>query len=383
MSNLSSINESNLKLLCAITHLTEYKELSIIANHINDHFMMICNNSDLNYLFYIYNKIVKNNSMRSFEVSRSNEIMTCFIKHHLLRQTLRWNCVANAFALLKTLEDFTNLEEDFEQLKQQYDRKLALTLQDRGSFLPLLYYSQLVIFSRLMPSEDNLIAMTDFLKLCSTVAHRSSPEFNPKIWIGCLLLYTNICIVKTSLVEACLDFLHNGLNSSVTAVKLASINMTFDLCNMVTHNFEDIINYMFKQLVYGDAVFKKTCLLKIDRLIRDDYLKLDLKQFLIFVSILGDCNISLRDYGKQLLSESFFTSNTLVIARYFVPFIVHINGYRKHSSYIISSNGYELVQLVSKNVLNRRKIYNLLFNSLPMKSRFSIIHILTIHVLGI
>jgi hypothetical protein len=85
---------------------------------------------------------------------------------------------------------------------------------------------------------------------------------------------------------------------------------------------------MFKQLVYGDAVFKKTCLLKIDRLIRDDYLKLDLKQFLIFVSILGDCNISLRDYGKQLLSESFFTSNTLVIARYFVPFIVHINGYR-------------------------------------------------------
>jgi hypothetical protein len=150
---------------------------------------------------------------------------------------------------------------------------------------------------------------------------------------------------------------------------------------MVTHNFEDIINYMFKQLVYGDAVFKKTCLLKIDRLIRDDYLKLDLKQFLIFVSILGDCNISLRDYGKQLLSESFFTSNTLVIARYFVPFIVHINGYRKHSSYIISSNGYELVQLVSKNVLNRRKIYNLLFNSLPMKSRFSIIHILTIHVL--
>jgi hypothetical protein len=381
MNNLSSINESNLKLLCAITHLTEYKELSIIANHINDHFMMICNNSDLNYLFYIYNKIVKNNSMRSFEVSRSNEIMTCFIKHHLLRQTLRWNCVANAFALLKTLEDFTNLEEDFEQLKQQYDRKLALTLQDRGSFLPLLYYSQLVIFSRLMPSEDNLIAMTDFLKLCSTVAHRSSPEFNPKIWIGCLLLYTNICIVKTSLVEACLDFLHNGLNSSVTAVKLASINMTFDLCNMVTHNFEDIINYMFKQLVYGDAVFKKTCLLKIDRLIRDDYLKLDLKQFLIFVSILGDCNISLRDYGKQLLSESFFTSNTLVIARYFVPFIVHINGYRKHSSYIISSNGYELVQLVSKNVLNRRKIYNLLFNSLPMKSRFSIIHILTIHVL--
>lgn len=214
MNNLSSINESNLKLLCAITHLTEYKELSIIANHINDHFMMICNNSDLNYLFYIYNKIVKNNSMRSFEVSRSNEIMTCFIKHHLLRQTLRWNCVANAFALLKTLEDFTNLEEDFEQLKQvliwfqffiffihskllqQYDRKLALTLQDRGSFLPLLYYSQLVIFSRLMPSEDNLIAMTDFLKLCSTVAHRS--KFF-KIWNNKKIVLANLKVLQNSI----------------------------------------------------------------------------------------------------------------------------------------------------------------------------------------
>lgn len=85
---------------------------------------------------------------------------------------------------------------------------------------------------------------------------------------------------------------------------------------------------MFKQLVHGDPVFKKTCLKKVERLIRDDYLKLDLEQFVTFIVILGDRDINLSDYLEQLLSENFFMSNATLIARYFVPLIVHINGYK-------------------------------------------------------
>lgn len=120
MENLPNLSESNLKLICAIVDLTEYKELSQIANYINQHFMTICNSPNLNYLFYIYNKMFKHNTsaVRQNENLRANEIMVCFIKHHLLRQTLRWNCVANAFALLKTLEEFTNWDEDITKLKE-------------------------------------------------------------------------------------------------------------------------------------------------------------------------------------------------------------------------------------------------------------------------
>ncbi|KAJ3643760.1 hypothetical protein Zmor_026449 [Zophobas morio] len=381
IGNLSNINESNMKLLCALVHLTEYKELSVIADHINDNFTTICNRADLTHLFYIYNKIYKNAPSRSNQSVRCNEIMVCFIKHHLLRQSFRWNCVANAFSLLKTLEDFTNLEEDFALFKEQYDRMLAAAVQTRGSFLPLVYYCQLIIFGRVIPSEENLKAVTDFLSLCTDEFHSRSADFNPKLWIGCLLLYTNICVVKTNLVETALDYLQCGLNSSVTVVKLAAINMTFDLCNMVTHNFEDVIRYMFKQLVFGDNVFKKTCLMKIDRLIRDDYLKLELEQFIIFVSVLADRHVNLSDYAKQLLSENFFMSNPTLIARYFVPLIVHINGYRKHPNYRISNNGYELAQLISRSILDRRKMYDLLFNSLPIKHRFTIIYLLSTHIL--
>lgn len=112
-----------MKLLCAIIHHTDYKELSIISDHINDNFLTFSNSPNLNYLFYIYAKIFNNNvsSTRLHETLRSNEIMCRFIKDNLLHQTFRWNCVPNAFALLKDLEEFTNLNEDFGRFKQVFE----------------------------------------------------------------------------------------------------------------------------------------------------------------------------------------------------------------------------------------------------------------------
>lgn len=120
LSNLVAADESDLKLLCATIGLINYKNLSIISNYINSNFMSICNNFKLNYLLYIYHQMSKGNtsSGQLDQTLKSNEIMVCFIKHHLLKQTFLWNCVANAFSLLKNLEKSTGFAEDIRGLKE-------------------------------------------------------------------------------------------------------------------------------------------------------------------------------------------------------------------------------------------------------------------------
>lgn len=120
MSSLPTADESDLKLLCATIHLTNYKNLSTISNYINGNFMSICNNYKLNYLLYIYHEMSKNNttSGQIDQNLKSNEIMVCFLKQHLLKQTLLWDCVPNAFSLLKILEKPAAFAEDIAALKQ-------------------------------------------------------------------------------------------------------------------------------------------------------------------------------------------------------------------------------------------------------------------------
>lgn len=84
---------------------------------------------------------------------------------------------------------------------------------------------------------------------------------------------------------------------------------------------------MFRELVDGDMIFKRTCIEKIDRLIRDDYLLLDLEQYLLFIFPMGDPNFASNFNVSDLFATNFFISNTKIIAKYFVPLIIHINGY--------------------------------------------------------
>lgn len=48
---------------------------------------------------------------------------------------------------------------------------LKITIQNKGSLMPLLYYSQLVIFAKLVPDDQNMALLEDFLRLCSNEIH--------------------------------------------------------------------------------------------------------------------------------------------------------------------------------------------------------------------
>lgn len=56
--------------------------------------------------------------------------------------------------------------------------------------------------------------------------------------------------------------------------------------------------------------------------------------------------------------------------------------FQKHPLYQISNNDYQVLANVSRNIVDRRKIYSLLISNLPVKARFNIVYILATNILG-
>lgn len=91
------------------------------------------------------------------------------------------------------------------------------------------------------------------------------------------------------------------------------------------HHFDTIIPHVFRFMHSENVYLRYVCSNIVIKLAADDQLRLLDGQYFVFIGLLADEKDTIRKAMESFLRDTFVTTQKNILARYFVPSIIHYN----------------------------------------------------------
>nr|CAH7751828.1 unnamed protein product [Callosobruchus chinensis] len=137
----------------------------------------------------------------------------------------------------------------------------------------------------------------------------------------------------------------------------------------MTHEFEDVLTFAFKEVVYGDPCLVRICIITLEELIHHNYTKLDAQNFFRFVYALGCDDLCI--FMKEIMKKRFIFSSVNDISRFYVQSVVYSHIFTKLPHYSIASDFEEDLVRTKFKMDAPKEMTVFLFNVLPIKKNFT------------
>ncbi|KAK9879171.1 hypothetical protein WA026_004022 [Henosepilachna vigintioctopunctata] len=291
--------------------------------------------------------------------------------NHFLKLSLPFNAVGIGLDVLKTLSELTNEPVDFEIFFQTVNLELKAALLK----IPNETYAVPIMFSTELISNEQYDVPRDIIKCLEDALDRitSNQDQNAKMLAYhyfCLVLMSRIAMKHSRLGSKTMNYIKSALKKVDQEFKMAVIDLMYDLCTYVVHNFEEFVQYSFSNLKSPNSTIRKQAAMHIEHFIRLDYLKLSMEQYCKFISLLGDPMIQ---RNLQNLITNFVLKNQSIVEKYFLALIMHINFYSVHPMCPMNPQYMQDMNCIIRANFNKWKVFSTLFRSLPLRSKFLIL----------
>ncbi|KAG5879213.1 hypothetical protein JTB14_027079 [Gonioctena quinquepunctata] len=158
--------------------------------------------------------------------------------------------------------------------------------------------------------------------------------FMPDVYIQLLTLFVTLAMMNKKKIPLAVNYLRGVLYDDQQIVQVVAFKLFFSLCQEMTHEFDEVITFVFREIVRADPCLIRICVISIEELIHEDYVKLSAENFFKFVYVLGCDDLTI--FMKDILMKRFVLSNQNDIAKYYVQTITYIHMYSKLLPYPIS-----------------------------------------------
>ncbi|XP_018566493.1 uncharacterized protein LOC108907335 [Anoplophora glabripennis] len=360
-------------LLCCLLEHCLYMDISTLVPYVIDNFSNLSGHMTVGYVCTALETILKNRVVSDLTHPQLDVIQSA-IMSGLFERNFPVQCIKPIFSLYRTIRRILSLPDNEDQLNELLShtaRKMLRRLLDRNfdDNNSILYLNEICLILNNIPSDAILL----ILKNCLDNAARMSviTTYMPDIYVQTLTLLCTIAMVNKSKVSIPLKYLQQSLNSGDCVMKVVTIKLLYSLCREITHEFNVVIKFSFKEMVTGNPCLVRICASILEELIHEDYIKLTTEDFFRFIYILG-CN-DLRSFMKELLLKRFVLSNQNDITKFYLPIIMYVNMYGKFSHYPISSTFYGDLEIIRSKINSSTEMFEFLFLQLPIHKKFNIL----------
>ncbi|XP_044761963.1 uncharacterized protein LOC123319168 [Coccinella septempunctata] len=290
--------------------------------------------------------------------------------------TLPYNSVGVGFDVLRSLSELLKESLDFQVFFQSVNSELKaalLKLPEECNVVPIMYSVELISDKNYIIPEDTIDVLQTAIEKISEASKSQENSANTKhkvYYYCCLTFMVRMAMSHSKMGNKVMGLLKSSLDSEDWDFKMNVMDLMYDLCTYVVHNFEEFLQYSFQDLKSLNPAVKKQAAVHIEHFVRLDYLKLTIQQYCKFISLLGDPVI---EKGLQNLLLNFVLINQTVVEKYFLPLIMHVNFYSVHPVCPMSPQYMQDMNCLISANFNKWKVFSTLFRSLPQRSQFLIL----------
>lgn len=295
---------------------------------------------------------------------------------HIKNFNLPYHSLGVGLDVLKSLSELLNEPHEIQEFFQNVDSELRnalFKLPGECNVVPIMYSAELIPNKNYNIPQETIKELEKALSKIEEALKTQANSPNGKILVKyycCLVLMVRVAMKHSKLgsqVMACLKY---SLNVNELEFKMNVMDLMYDLCTYVVHNFEEFLRYSFEDLKSLNPAIRTQAALHIEHFIRHDYLKLSIQQYCKFISLLGDPVIERR---LQNLLMNFVLVNQGVVEKYFLPLIMHVNFYSVHPVCPMNPQYMKDMNCIIRANFNKWKVFSTLFRALPQRSKFLIL----------
>ncbi|CAH1153473.1 unnamed protein product [Phaedon cochleariae] len=360
-------------LLCCLLDYNKYEEIPVLLSYLVDNFDEISSRQTMGPLCMAFEKILTNTTLHE-QVVPQLDVLQSLIMDGMFTQTFQVPSIKPAFDLLQKIR--TMLRIDMEN--QLFDQLLVVTSErafrrlhrrENGDNSVFMYLNELCLLLRKPPTKPIVKLLEGYMDNPDRIQELTL--FMPDIYVQLLTLFTTLAMMNKRKVPQALNYLRAVFNDEMQIMKILAFKLFYSLCQELTHEFDEVIRFAFKEIVVADPCLVRICIITLEELIHDDYIKLCSENFFRFIYAIGCDDLGI--FMKEVLMKRFVFSNLNDIAKYYIQSIVYIHMYSKLSNYPISPQfDSELVKMKMK-LNNPKDIPSFLFNILPIRKKFYIL----------
>lgn len=360
-------------LLCCLLNYCEYEESAVFAEYFIKHFSEIAIRSTMGPLSIAFRKIIINRTI-TVDDAPQLDILHRYILKGLYEQTYQVPCIKPAFDLMQQIRKLLEIDED-----DQFLNELIFCTSERafrrmhrreiGDLSVFMYLNELCILTRKPPTEN----VISYLQLCmnNPIKLQDLKTFMPDIHLQLLTLFTTMAMMNKKEVPLALEYLKDVLTDESQITKIFGFKLYYSLCKEITHEFEEVISFSYREIVVADPCLTRLCIITIEELVHDDFIKLEADTFFKFIYALGYDELTI--FMKDILTKRFMLSNQNDIAKFYVQTIMYIHTYSKMSNYPISNEFMQELVRMKLRLNCKKEIPVFLFNALPIKKKFNVL----------
>ncbi|KAL3279490.1 hypothetical protein HHI36_017000 [Cryptolaemus montrouzieri] len=352
-----------------IYHLMANPTLLSEAKYIGDLLFIV--NSGLKY-FISYQR-----NMNLSPVQRNNlKEFSKLLWRFMLKFSLPYYALGVSQDVMKSLSELTEEPVDFQELFQAVNFELKRALQKLPSdtySIPIMYSAELICNHDYTVPEECIQLLETILTKTFEVSRSQGSDDNVKMHTKhyyCLVLMVRLSMKHSRLGSKTMNYLKSTRQETHQEFKMHLMDLMYDLCIYVVHNFDEFLEFCFNDLKSIDFSRRKQAATYIEHFIRLDYLKPSMEQYCKFIILLGDPVI---EKDIQNLIINFILTNQAMVEKYFLALIMHVNFYSVHLMCPMSPQYMQDMNCIIRANFNKWKVFATLFRSLPLRSKFLIL----------
>ncbi|KAH1029426.1 hypothetical protein HUJ05_002672 [Dendroctonus ponderosae] len=361
-------------LLNSLLDYVKYKEYNILTDYIIDNFEDICCVDAAGHLLNGYRRILLNKGVYNVSDTPKFNIIHGLLWNSLFKQICGVTSIKASFDLIDTLNEILHLPNDEEQ------RVTLLTLISECAYRDLkqndlmagsvMTLTEVCIALKRPPRNEILVIFENVMDDPRTMSLLKTKLKDALIQL--ISFFGTMAMMDRPKIPTASKMFRKALEVPDPLVQLTAIKMYYTLSSELSHEFEDIIKFCFKNVTSDHTVLSRVCLTILEELIYDSYVLLDSESFMRFIHRLA--SYSLSDFMRHMLNERFLVSNKHDVGRFYMTTLVYMSGHTKLEDYPINESfRKDLVEM--RNLLDiPNDLIKFLFTSIQPKTRFSILN---------
>ncbi|KAJ8923630.1 hypothetical protein NQ315_010209 [Exocentrus adspersus] len=373
INNLDYKEPCSAILLCCLLDYHPYNKKEGLIFYIVNNFVQLATTTTSGYVSTALEKILTNGEVSVVHHAQLDIIQSSILTG-LFERKFPIQSVKAVFSLYTTIRRILKLPDNTAELKRLLDETIFAVLNwlQENVFVDttvLLYLNELCLLLKMIPNNEAL----DIVERCLDDPAKATviSTWTPEVVIQILTFVCTIGLMDKNKSGVAKRLILENLESENRVMKVVTIKLLYSICKEITHEFDTVIKFSFKEMVIGNPCLVRICASILEELIHEDYIKLEAEDFYKFVYAVG-C-IDFKAFMTNLLSRRFLLTNQNDIMKYYVQVIMFINGCRKHPKYPISSSFCDDLAQIRIKLDSSTDLLRFLFSNLSIQKKFNVV----------
>nr|CAH7751825.1 unnamed protein product [Callosobruchus chinensis] len=371
ISRLDFNEPASAVLLCCLLNYCKYDEIAAVLTFFIDMFCQISVRQIAGPLCVAFQKILTNHTLTEEDVPQL-DVLQSFIMEAMFEHNFPISSLKPAYLLFRKIRDILRIDTQEQTLNQLMSRTSGeaftrLTNPEFGGHSSIMYLNELCLLLKRLPTENVLLILESYMD--DPVRVEAAATRTPDIYIQLITLFTTVAMMKKTKTPQAVRYLKKALTHENQIIKVIAFKLYYSLCQEMTHEFEDVLTFAFKEVVYGDPCLVRICIITLEELIHHNYTKLDAQNFFRFVYALGCDDLCI--FMKEIMKKRFIFSSVNDISRFYVQSVVYSHIFTKLPHYSIASDFEEDLVRTKFKMDAPKEMTVFLFNVLPIKKNFT------------